>query len=143
MEEAMYQILLQDQLIKQDAALRAKADTSLVYEGIFNELGYNTDDFLRSLHYYLEEPARMEKVMENVAERLEKEAKDIRKQLDLNKWREKLMSYYWLPPDTVSLPRLTNFLDSLPVRIKRGEVQVEIPTAPEDTTQVPLLSEKE
>ena len=63
MEEIMYQMFLQDQQIKQDNQLQRQADTSLVYEGIFRSMGYNTDDYRFSLDYYLEEPARMEKVM--------------------------------------------------------------------------------
>ena len=65
MEKIMADILLQDQQIKQDHKLRKEADTTLVYEGIFEAYDYDTDDFLYSLEYYLEDPARMEKLKEN------------------------------------------------------------------------------
>ena len=61
MEDILYRMLVQDQQIKQNPQLRRQADTMLVYEGIFQAYGFNTDDFLYSLEYYLEEPARMEK----------------------------------------------------------------------------------
>lgn len=117
LEEAIYQILVQDQQIKQDHKLKAQADTSLVYEGIFESLGYDTDDFLVSLEYYLEEPARMEKVMENVANRLEEEAKEAGKAADREKWRNNLMRLYRLAPNLKSLPQPKAVrLDTLPVR---------------------------
>ena len=59
MEEIMQKILMQDQYIKQHLEVRRQADTMLVYEGIFEQYGYDTDDFLSSLEYYLEDPARM------------------------------------------------------------------------------------
>ena len=122
LEEAMYLILLQDQQIKQ-GALKQQADTSLVYEGIFQSLGYNTDDFLYSLEYYLEEPARFEKVMENVALRLDKEEALAHAEMDRYNWREALLRIYWMAPDTVSLPQPgPHAVDSLLVRFKGDTV---------------------
>ena len=74
MEEIMYQVLLQDQQIKYDHKLRLQADTCLVYEAIFEEYGYDTDDFLYSLEYYLAEPAKFEKIMERVGDRLDRKS---------------------------------------------------------------------
>ena len=73
MEDIMYQVLLQDQYLKQHPELRRQADTSLVYAGIFERMGFDTDDFLYSVEYYLQDPARMEKIMEKVGDRLEAE----------------------------------------------------------------------
>ena len=43
MTDIMRDILLQDQQIKQDYSLRRQADTSLVYEAVFEKYGYNMD----------------------------------------------------------------------------------------------------
>ena len=104
MEEIVYRMLLQDQIIRMDPVLRRQADTSLVYEPIFKEFGYTTEDFRYSLNYYLEEPEKMEKVMEKVASRLEKEGKEVRREIKLQQWREKMLRIYRMEPDT-SAPR--------------------------------------
>ena len=105
MEEIVYQMFLQDQQIKQDNQLQRQADTSLVYEGIFQSMGYNTDDYRFSLDYYLEEPVRMEKVMDAVADRLEQEKADVKKLLELEKWRSKMLAIYNHRPDTSLRPQ--------------------------------------
>ena len=119
MEQAMYLILLQDQQIKLGGNLKQQADTSLVYEGIFQSLGYTTDDFLYSMDYYLEEPARFEKVMESVADRFEKEEAQALIQLDLSNWRDGMLRIYWMTPDTLSLPQPgPRAIDSLLLRFQ-------------------------
>lgn len=127
MEEIMYQMLIQDQQIKRDFSLKTRADTCLVYESIFEEFGYDTDDYLYSLDYYLEDPSRFEKVMEKVAERLEKEASVAKGELDLENWRNRLLSIYRMPVDT-TLPRpRPRFVDSLPLRFRGDSVYAVMP----------------
>jgi len=104
-EDIFYEMLLQDQFIKQSPALKKEADTSLVYEGIFREHGYSTDDYLFSLRYYLEEPEKMGKVMGSVAARLERELKVTRDALALERWQRKMMAIYRQHPDTTHLPK--------------------------------------
>lgn len=128
MEEIFYQMLIQDQQLKQDPALRRQADTMLVYEGIFREFGYNTDDFLYSLEYYLAEPARMEKVMENVSARLGRESKEVKEQIALEQWRTKLLRIYNMTPDTTSLPHpRVRTVDTLVVRFGADSVHAVLP----------------
>ncbi len=123
MEKIMADILLQDQQIKQDHKLRKEADTTLVYEGIFEAYDYDTDDFLYSLEYYLEDPARMEKLMGKVAERLEKEAKVVSSEIDQDHWRERFMRIYAHTPDTASLPHpRPRAVDSLHVRFDADSI---------------------
>ncbi len=105
MERIMADILIQDQQIKSDGALRRQADTSLVYEGIFESYGYNTDDYLYSVEYYLQDPARMEKIMGKVADRLESEIKVVEKEVEFEKWKQHLMNIYRQKVDTTRLPR--------------------------------------
>ena len=105
MKAIVRDMLVQDQQVKQDPKLRRQADTSLVYEGIFEAYGYDTDDFLRSVEYYLKDPSRMEKIMASVAQGLEKDAKAVDKEIHLHEWREGLLRIYNRPVDTTRRPR--------------------------------------
>jgi hypothetical protein len=105
MEEIMHEILLQDQYLKVTSAPKRLVDTTLVYEGIFEQYGYDTDDFLLSLEYYLEDPSRMEKLMEKVEDRLNKEAKGVAEELKAQNWRNDFMRIYKLRPDSSHLPQ--------------------------------------
>lgn len=123
MERIMADILIQDQQIKSDGTLRRQADTSLVYEGIFESYGYNTDDYLYSVEYYLQDPARMEKIMGKVADRLESEIKVVEKEVELENWRRRLMDIYRQKVDTTRLPRpRTRPVDTLHVRFDADSV---------------------
>lgn len=123
MERIMTDILIQDQQIKNDRTLRQQADTSLVYEGIFEAYGYNTDDFLYSLEYYMQDPSRMEKIMGEVADALEDEIKIVSKEVELESWRNHLMSIYKMKVDTTRLPRpRIRPVDTLHVRFDADSV---------------------
>lgn len=122
METIMYQLLLQDQYIKRHPEMRKTADTTLVYAGIFQQFGYDTDDFLYSLSYYLKDPARMEKVMGKVAGRLEADAKQAGIQLKEENWRADFMRIWKLPPDTIHLPRPVSPLDTLHVQFSKDSL---------------------
>lgn len=122
MEQIMTDILLQDQQIKQDRMLKKQADTCLVYEGIFEAYGYDTDDFLYSLEYYISDPARMEKIMGKVAERLEKESKEVTEQIDFEQWQARFMRIYKQRPDTTLPHPRMRAVDSLHVRFDADSV---------------------
>lgn len=123
MERIMADILIQDQQIKNDRSLRKQADTSLVYEGIFEAYGYNTDDYLYSVEYYLQDPARMEKIMGAVAENLEKEVKLTGEEVELENWRRRFLDIYRMKVDTTRLPRpRTRPVDTLHVRFDADSV---------------------
>ena len=135
MEEIIYEMLLQDQQIKIEPQLKPEADTSLVYEGIFEAFGYDTDDFLYSLEYYLEEPVRMEKVMESVGKRLEKEIEEVGGVLDAKTWRDRMMRIYHSRRDSSSLPRPRGrAVDSLPLRFQGDTLHLVVP---QDSLPVP------
>ena len=122
MQDIIYEMLIQDQQIKINRDLKTQADTSLVYEGIFNAYGYDTDDFIYSLSHYLEDASDMEKIMGKVAERLEKDTKAVGKELDLIHWRERMLAIYNMQPDT-TLPRpRPSVMDSLPLRFSKDSV---------------------
>jgi len=105
MEEIMYNLLMQDQYVKQHVELRRYADTVLVYEGIFEEYGYDTDDFLSSMGYYLEDPTRMEKIMEAVEKRLAIEIKEAEIQVQEEAWRKSFLRIYNLNRNSVVQPQ--------------------------------------
>ena len=123
MENIMAEILIQDQQIKLDRSFSRVADTSLVYEGIFESYGYNTDDFLYSVEYYLGDPSRMEKIMGTVAGRLEKETKVVAEQVRLEDWRGKLLRIYNMKVDTTRRPHpRMRPVDTLHVRFDNDNV---------------------
>ena len=123
MENIMADILIQDQQIKIERNLSRVADTSLVYEGVFESYGYNTDDFLYSVEYYLGDPSRMEKIMGTVAGRLEKETKVAAEQVRLEDWRGKLLRIYNLKVDTTRRPHpRMRLVDTLHVRFDNDKV---------------------
>ena len=123
MEEIFYLMFLQDQQIKLDYQLRRQTDTTLVYEGIFEAYGYDTDDYLHSLQYYLEEPEKMEKVMDAVADRLERESGLTQKAIDLERWQKKMLGIYRKQLDTTHFPKQgPRPADTLKVRFEGDSV---------------------
>ena len=123
MESIMYDILVQDQQIKLDRELKKQADTSLVYEAIFEEYGFDTDDYLYSLEYYLENPSKMEKIMDAVADRLEREAKVVAGEIRFDEWRKGYFRIYNMKVDTTRRPRpRVRQVDTLHVRFDNDRV---------------------
>ena len=117
MEDIFYLMFLQDQRIKQNRDLRNMADTSQVYAAILKSKGYNTDDYIYSLNYYLAEPEKMEKIMGGVSERLEKEIKVVKAEIDLKKWQDKMLGIYRKKIDTTRQPQPpVRAVDTLKVR---------------------------
>ena len=70
MEEIYVDMFLADQRTRSDLDLRNRADTMLVYEAVFEKYGYDTDDFLYSVDYYLRDPERFAKMAQDVVDRL-------------------------------------------------------------------------
>ena len=70
-------MFMADQVVRENDTPRTAMDSLLVYEYVFEKYGYDTDDYMHSLRYYLRDPERFAKVFEEVAERLENEAKSL------------------------------------------------------------------
>ena len=121
MVDIMVQMLIQDQQLKQDPKLRSQYDTTLVYEGIFQAHGYDTDDFRYSLSYYLEDASRMEKIMGEVADILQRQSKEVGKQIELDRWRSRMLAIYQQKPDTL-FPRFIRAVDTLQVRFEDDSI---------------------
>ena len=122
--DIFHDMFLQDQQIKNDASLRRIADTSLVYEGIFQQYGYDTDDYLYTINKYIHKPDRFAKVFEKVSERLTDEAKDIKKELEFQDWQKKFLAIYSHRIDTTSLPRVPlGAVDTMYFRLHKDQVK--------------------
>ncbi len=114
MVDICYEMLYQDQLIRQSQVVRRQADTLLVYEGIFQEHGFNTDDYLYSVEYYLRDPERMAKIMAEAGKRLEAAARELTGEVQLYDWQQSLLAIYSKPVRNV-LPKVP----SLPLQLVR------------------------
>ena len=79
-------MFLADQMVREENIPRARMDTLLLYEAVFQKYGYNTDDYLNSVRFYLKDPERFAKVFENVAKRLEGEVDALDKIIDHQNW---------------------------------------------------------
>jgi hypothetical protein len=122
MEDIMMQVLLQDQYVKQNSELRKQADTMLVYEGIFESFGYDTDDFLASLDYYLADASRMEKIMEKVEQRLMEKVAQTEKEVEEESWRRNYLRIWDLKPNTRNLPQPSSPLDTLYLQFNKDSL---------------------
>ena len=67
-------MFMADQQVRENNTQRDAMDSLLVYEAVFEKYGYDTDDYLHSLRYYLKDPERFAKVFEEVASRLQGQA---------------------------------------------------------------------
>ncbi len=137
MQSIFYEMFLQDQLVRNDPSLRREADTSLVYEGIFEKYGYDTDDYLYSLQYYIQEPERLAKIMDGVARRFDAEANRTSQQIRFLSWKEKMMGIWLQQPDTLGPVVPPPPADSLFARISRDTIHLRIP---QDTLSLPADS---
>lgn len=72
MSRIYYDMYMTDQALLQTTRLRRMTDTLLLYEPIFNKYGYTSDDYIRSVDYYLIEPETLEKILQETKLMLEK-----------------------------------------------------------------------
>ena len=82
-------MFIADQKVRDLGIPRGQMDTMLVYEAVFEKYGYDTDDYLHTVRYYLKDPERFAKVLETVTKRLEGEVNALDKVI---KQRELLAS---------------------------------------------------
>lgn len=80
-----FEMFMVDQQIRDNGYSSAMLDTLLVYEPVFEKYGYDTDDYLHSVRFYLKDPERFAKVFEDVSERLIAEAKALDPVIELRK----------------------------------------------------------
>lgn len=107
-----YEMFMADQKIREFGYPSAMIDTMLVYEPIFEKYGYDTDDYLHSMRYYLKDPERFAKVFEEVSKRLSEDAKSLDPVIEHRNWVSKQMG--------TKRPRL----DSILAPFSRDSVQL-------------------
>lgn len=94
-----YDIYMADEILRDDAVLRKKADSLKVYEPILGKYGYTVDDYLQSVNIYLERPDKFKKVFEDTKSMLEKRKSVLEKVMEVEgKW-----SSHWDIVDSLEL----------------------------------------
>lgn len=73
---------------------RMAADSTSVYEPIFNSYGYTTEDYLASVSHYLMDPDRFSRILKKSSHILDTDIEDIQKELDGLVEREQLRRKY-------------------------------------------------
>ena len=110
------EMLVADQWLLENAKLRFQADTSLVYEPIFQSYGYTTEDYRASVEYYMNDPERYSRILRSTSEILEKQIDEL-KVLKAKEDREKAVVPYKINPDRLyfgrSKDRLWEYGDSV------------------------------
>ena len=92
MSQIYYDIYLTDEAVDVNYGLRRMADTMRIYEPIFNKYGYTTDDYNRSVDFYLERPDKFEDVFEDTKTMLEKRKAELNSILEAEGKRPRLWS---------------------------------------------------
>ena len=124
LSDIFHDMFLQDQQIRSVPSLKKLADTSLVYEGIFREYGYTTDDYLYTVGKYIREPDKFAKIFAKTADMLDKEAKEIGKEVKFQEWVSSMMRIYYQKIDTTRLPRVPlGAVDTAFFRLDGSEVK--------------------
>ncbi len=67
-----------DQWLNDNGSLRRSADTSMVYAPVLEKYGYDYDDYLNSLGYYMKDPARYSKILRTTSEILNRRLSDLK-----------------------------------------------------------------
>ena len=106
LSDIFHDMFLQDQQIRNNHSIKMLADTSLVYEGIFREYGYTSNDYIYTVGKYIREPDKFAKIFARTADRLTKEAKEIGKEVEFERWVKSMMNIYKQKIDTTRLPRV-------------------------------------
>lgn len=120
MAEIYAEMLVMDQWILDNHRVRSQADTSLVYEPIFESYGYTTEDYRASVEHYMKDPERYSRILRRTTEILDGrilELKEIKKAED----RRKAVKPYRINPFRLyyhrSVQRLWEFGDSVSVEV--------------------------
>ena len=70
--EIYAEMLITDQWISDTPGVRRTADTSLVYEPIFQKYGYTTADYRASVDRYMDDPERFSRILRTTGQILDK-----------------------------------------------------------------------
>lgn len=77
------EMYLADQFVEQNPDYRGQADTLNLYNTIFKKYGYNREDYMNSVKYYLQKGNTYKKIHRQAREILAQREKEILKQLEI------------------------------------------------------------
>lgn len=77
------EMLLVDQWLMMEPDARRRADTTLVYEPIFEKYGYDSEIYRRSIYKYLDDPERFARIFRTTIEIYDKRLKELNKLKDI------------------------------------------------------------
>lgn len=80
LSEIYAEMLMTDQWIMSTKGVRLIADTSLVYEPILEKYGYTTEDYVKTVDVYMDDPERFARVLRSTSDILDKRLKHLRKE---------------------------------------------------------------
>lgn len=114
------EMLVVDQWLLEHSKYRTQADTSLVYEPIFQKYGYTTEDYRASLEHYMNDPERYSRILRETVEILDEQIGEL-KGVKAAEDRLKSIVPYKMDPARLyygrSKDRLWNFRDSVSVAL--------------------------
>lgn len=91
------EMLITDQWILSTPNVRTIADTTLVYEPILEKYGYDSEDYLKSVDVYMDDPERYAKIFREASELLDKRLGELRakkREIEKAEARRKEMEKY-------------------------------------------------
>ena len=71
MAEIYADMFVADQWTNSNRSYRRTVDTTVIYEPIFQKYGYSADDYIASVDYYLNDPIRYERILQNALKIIE------------------------------------------------------------------------
>ena len=74
------EMLVTDQWILATPGMRMIADTSLVYEPILEKYGYDSDDYRKSIDFYMDDPERFSRILRTTGDILKDRIKELSRQ---------------------------------------------------------------
>ena len=77
--EVYADLFLSDAWITSNPDAKTKADTSKYYEYVLNNRGFTTEDYLKSVDYYLNDPDRYARILKQASVILDRQERAIRK----------------------------------------------------------------
>ena len=120
MAEIYAQMLIVDQWVNENPRTRAVADTTLVYEPVFESYGYTTEDYRASLEHYMKDPERYSRILRRTTEILD-ERIAVLQELKKIEDRRKAIKPYKIDPFRLyynrSVQKQWEFGDSLSVEV--------------------------
>lgn len=82
LSDIYYDIYMTDQAVRSNVLFRRMTDTLLIYEPIFRKYGYTTDDYNRSIDFYLLKPEKLEDILEETKLKLDRRESQLKQILE-------------------------------------------------------------